>query len=379
MAYLTGAGNTRFGKCPGETTLTLMAQAAARAMQRADIQRADIDGLLVPYSSTLPHFMLGTLFAEYFGLQLRYAHAMQVGGATGFAMVMLAARLVDAGECDNILVVAGENRLTGQSRDTAVQTLAQVGHADYELPFGATIPAYYGLVASRYMHEYQVDAHELAELAVLMRRHASTHPDAQMREPITVDDVVNSKVIAAPLRLLDCCLISDGGVAFVVSKQPRAAASIQITGAAQAHTHQHVSQAPSLTQFGAADSSKRAMQQARITHTDVDYLAIYDSFTITLAILLEEIGFAARGASGAMARDGVFSANGKLPMNTHGGLLSFGHSGAGGAMAHLAETWLQMAGLAGERQIRQPHLAFVHGDGGVLSSHVSLVLRREPG
>jgi acetyl-CoA acetyltransferase len=377
MAYITSAGHTRFGKCPGDTTLTLMAQAATRALERADLKRADIDGLLTAYSSTLPHFMLGTLFAEYFGLQPSYCHALLVGGATGFAMMMLAARLVDAGECDNVLVVAGENRLTGQGRDAAVQTLAQVGHADFELPFGATIPAYYGLVASRYMHKFNVDARELAELAVLMRRHASTHPDAQMREPITVDDVVSSKVIAAPLRLLDCCLISDGGVAFVVSKQPRAAASIRIAGAAQAHTHQHVSQAPSLTQFGAAASAKRALERADVTLRDIDYLAIYDSFTITLAILLEEIGFAARGQSGTLARDGHFNANGKLPLNTHGGLLSFGHSGAGGAMAHLAEAWLQMAGLAGVRQIRQPSLAFVHGDGGVLSSHVSLVLQRE--
>jgi acetyl-CoA acetyltransferase len=377
MAYITAAGHTRFGKCPDDTTLTLMAQAAARALEHADLKRADIDGVLTGYSTTLPHFMLATLFAEYFGLQPRYCHAVQAGGATGFAMTMLAARLVDAGECDDMLVVAGENRLTGQSRDAAVQTLAQVGHADFELPFGATIPAYYGLVASRYMHEFNVDARELAELAVLMRRHASTHPDAQLREPITVDDVVNSKVIAAPLRLLDCCPISDGGVAFVVSKNPRGAARVRIAGAAQAHTHQHVSSAPSLTQFGAARSAQRALQRASVALGDIDYLAIYDSFTITLAILLEEIGLAPRAGAGALAREGYFNANGKLPLNTHGGLLSFGHCGVGGAMAHLAEAWLQMAGLAGERQIGQPRCAFVHGDGGVLSSHVSLVLRSD--
>ncbi len=151
---------------------------------------------------------------------------------------------------------------------------------------------------------------------------------------------------------------------------------VRIIGTGQAHTHQHVSAAPSLTQFGAGASARTAMQAARVGIEDFGYAAIYDSFTITLAILLEEIGLAPRGASGRLAAAGHFSRDGKLPLNTHGGLLSYGHCGVGGAMAHLVETHLQLTDRAGERQAGSPRLALLHGDGGVLSSHVSLILER---
>lgn len=376
MSWITGTGLTPYGKHPGRGTLDLMSDAAQMALDDAGLERHAIDGLLCPYSTTLPHFMLATVFAEHFGLRPTYAHAMQMGGATGFGMAMLAHHLAEAGVARNVLVVAGENRLTGQSRDSAVQTLAQVGHSVYEVPLGATIPAYYGLVASAYMHEHGVSERDLAELAVLMRRHASTHPGAQFRDLITVEDVLQSKPIAAPLKLLDCCPVSDGGVAFVVSREPRGARSVRIRGTGQAHTHQHISAAPSLTQFGASDSVRRALTHADVQLSDIHYLAIYDSFTITLMVLLEEIGLAPRGQAGHLARSGYFDRDGKLPLNTHGGLLSYGHCGAGGAMAHLVEAHLQMTGRAGERQVRDASLSLLHGDGGVLSSHVSLVLER---
>ncbi len=376
MSWITGVGLTRFGSLPGRGALDLMSDAADAALIDAGLRRENIDGLICGYATTLPHLMLSTVFAEHFGLQPHYAHAIQLGGATSFAMAMLAHHLVDSGAARNVLVVAGENRLTGQGRDAAVQALAQVGHPDYELPLGPTIPAYYGLVASRYMHEYGVDEADLAELAVLMRRHAARHPGAQFRTPITVADVMGSKPIAAPLKLLDCCPVSDGGAACVISRERIGAAGVRILGAGQAHTHQHVSAAASLTAFGAAPAVARACAAAQVTLEDVTYLAIYDSFTITLAILLEEIGICGRGEAGVQARAGRFDHDGALPLNTHGGLLSYGHCGVGGAMAHLVETQLQMTGRAGARQTRDPTLALVHGDGGVLSSHVSLIVER---
>jgi acetyl-CoA acetyltransferase len=291
-------------------------------------------------------------------------------------MAMLAHHLIESGVARNILVVAGENRLTGQSRDSTVQTLAQVGHPAYEVPLGATIPAYYGLVASRYMHEYGHGEADLAELAVLMRRHASLHAGAQFREPITVEAVLGSKPIATPLKLLDCCPVSDGGAAFVVSRDRTNDFAVRIVGTGQAHTHQHVSAAASLTQFGAAISAAKACDAAGIAIGDIDYAAIYDSFTITLTILLEEIGLAPRGAAGRFAAEGHFDHDGKLPLNTHGGLLSYGHCGVGGAMAHLVETHLQLTDRAGKRQAKNARRALLHGDGGVLSSHVSLVMER---
>jgi acetyl-CoA acetyltransferase len=380
VTWITGVGLTPFGRLEGEGTLDLMARAAQAALDDAGLARGDIDGLVTGYSTTLPHLMLSTVFAEHFGLAPSYAHAVQLGGATGFAMVMLAHLLVAGGVARRVLVVAGENRLTGQSRDAAVQTLAQVGHPAYEVPLGPTIPAYYGLVASRYMHEHGVTEEDLAALAVLMRRHAALHPGAQFRNPITADDVLRSKPIAEPLKLLDCCPVSDGGAALIVSRDRAAESAIRIVGAGQAHTHQHVTAAPDLARFdGAAASARTAREAAGVAVGDIEYAAIYDSFTITLAILLEETGLAPRGAAGRLARDGHFDRDGGgIPLNTHGGLLSYGHCGVGGAMAHLVETVEQMRGAAGPRQVRRgpPALAFLHGDGGVLSSHVSLVLER---
>ena len=374
MSYITGVGLTPYGKHPGKSTLDLMSEAATLALADAQLERKDVDGLLVGYSTTFPHLMLSTVFAEHYGLDPVYAHAVQLGGATGFGMAMLAHLLVEAKAARNILVVAGENRLTGQSRDAAVQTLAQVGHPEYEVPLGPTIPAYYGLVASRYMHEFGTTERDLAELAVLMRGHASTHPGAQFRSPITVDEVLASKPVAAPLKLLDCCPVSDGGCAFVISRERTNRFDVRIRGTGQAHTHQHVTAAPSLTRFGAAASVARARDAAGVDLEGVDYAAIYDSFTITLTILLEELGLAPRGQAGRLAREGHFSRAGRVPLNTHGGLLSYGHCGCGGAMAHLVETHLQMTRRAGERQVANASLALLHGDGGVLSSHASLIV-----
>ncbi|MEQ1881058.1 MAG: thiolase family protein [Burkholderiales bacterium] len=374
MSWITGVGLTPYGKHPQKNTLDLMSEASAVALADAQIERKDVDGLLCGYSTTMPHLMLSTLFAEHFGLQPGYAHSIMVGGATGFVMAMAAHHLVESKVASNVLVVAGENRLTGQGRDAAIQTLAQVGHPEYEVPLGAIIPAYYGLVASRYMHEYGNTEEDFAELAVLMRRNACAHPGAQFQKAISVDEVLASKPIASPLKLLDCCPVSDGGAAFVVSRERLNDYSVRICGTGQAHTHQHVSAAPSLTQFGAAASVAKALGASCLRLSDMNYAAIYDSFTITLTILLEEIGLAPRGAAGRMAADGHFGRDGKMPLNTHGGLLSYGHCGVGGAMAHLVETHHQFSGRAGSRQVKNPRYALLHGDGGVLSSHVSLVL-----
>jgi acetyl-CoA acetyltransferase len=207
-----------------------------------------------------------------------------------------------------------------------------------------------------------------------MRANAARTPGAQLTTPISVEDVLASKPIAAPLKLMDCCPVSDGGAAFVVEREDNGRAGVRVIGTAQAHLHQHVTAAASLTEFGAGDCTRRALEQAGVTLSEVRYAGIYDSFTITLTILLEEIGLAPRGAAGRLAREGYFAPDGPMPLNTHGGLLSYGHCGVGGAMAHLVETVRQMRGEAGDRQIRPPPLALLHGDGGVLSSHVSLVL-----
>jgi acetyl-CoA acetyltransferase len=376
-AFIGGAGNTPFGRLEGHGALDLMAQAAQRALDDSGFKRSEIDGVLCGYATTLPHLMLSTLFCERFSLEPAYAHSVQLGGATGCAMLMLARDLVRAGRCRNVLVVAGENRLTGQSRDSAIQTLAQVGDPDYEVANGASIPAYYALLASRYMHETGLTEADLAEFAVLMRANAAKHPDAHIKQAVTRDEVLASKPIALPLKLMDCCPISDGAMALVVTTEPKRAARVAIAGAGQAHRHQHLTAIEDTTNYGARDASRRAFADAGLGLGDIDYLAIYDSFTITLAILVEETGFAPRGGSAARARAGDFAPGGPLPLNTHGGLLAFGQSGVAGGMGHAVEAFRQLTGGAGARQVAPRRRAFVHADGGVLSSHVSLILSRE--
>jgi acetyl-CoA acetyltransferase len=255
--------------------------------------------------------------------------------------------------------------------------LAQVGHPRYEVPLGAIVPGYYALLADRYLDRHGLREEDLAALAVLMRRNAIGHHGAHLRTPLTIEDVMASRPIATPLKMLDCCPISDGAGALIVSAAPGKAASVRIRGAGQAHFHQHISAAQSLDRFGAAESSAAALAEAEVGIGDIRYAAIYDSFTITLALLLEEIGFSRPGQAAGDVRSGKFNPEGTVPLNTHGGLLSYGHCGVAGALAHVVEAYLQMTAQAGARQLAtSPDLAFVHADGGVLSAHVSMVLER---
>ena len=377
-AYITGAYDTAVGEVPGSSCMSLHAEAAVGAVADAGLTLTEIDGVLCAYSLVSPHLMLGSVFCEYMGIHPAFCSATQAGGASACVMIMQAAALVASGQCNHVLVVTGDNRLTGLSRDGAVAALVDVGHAQFERPFGMSVPAAYALVAQRYQHEFGVTPEQLAAIAVEQRRHARRHPKAQKREPITVADVLASKLIATPLRLLDCCLVSDGGAAVVVSSRTAAAdtrgKAVEVMGAGQGHTHEHIVAAPSLTDFGCKISSARAFARAGVTTADIDVAMIYDSFTITLLVELESIGFFERGEAGPAAERGELGLGGSLPCNTHGGLLSYAHSGAAGGMFHVVEAIHQLRGTAAARQVEGARLAFVHGDGGILSAHCSLVL-----
>ena len=240
-------------------------------------------------------------------------------------------------------------------------------------------PAAYALVAQRYMHEYGVLPEHLAAIAVTQRGHAALHPHAHMRTPITVDDVMNSRMISTPLKLLDCCLVSDGAAAVIVSAPENVSATadgIALPGSGQGHTHEHISAAPSLIHFGCAQSAQQAFARAGMAVSDIDVAEIYDSFTITLAVELESMGFFGKGEAGPAAAAGELGLTGRLPCNTHGGLLSYGHSGAAGGMFHVVEAVNQLKHRAGGRQVDGAEVALVHGDGGILSAHCSLILGR---
>ncbi len=376
MAFIAGVGLTHFGKLPGTDAVGWQTKAAREALRDAGKSPGDVDALLVGYATTMHHLMPANLLAEYMGIQPKISLGINVGGATGLVMLAEAVHLIDSGVASTVLIASGEDRASGQTSDSAIKTLAQVGHAKYEVPLGANIPSYYALAASAYLAKYGLEPSDIAPLAVQMRNNALKHPGAQFSKPITVADVIGSPLVANPLRLLDCCPLSDGGAAVVVTRVKTSDRDIEISGLGQANLHQHVSEAD-FDNFGARISSAEALDQAGITMADVGIFGVYDSFTVTLAILLEEIGVAAPGRAGAMATNGDFAFDGRYPLNLHGGLLSYGHSGVAGGMAHLVEVTTQMRREAGERQAPgTTEWGYIHADGGVLSAHVSVVLGR---
>ena len=377
-AVISGAADTAVGKLPHHNCMSIQAEAARAAIADAGLAATDIDGVLASFSFTQPHLMLASVFCEYMGLKPSFTTAVQSGGATACTAIMIAASLVELGASKNVLVVTGDNRLTGLPPGGAAAMLAQVGHSEYEQPYGISVPAAYALVAQRYMYEYGVSEESLGAIAVTQRAYAARHPHAHMRDPITLDDVMKSRTIAAPLKLLDCCLVSDGAAAVVVSAPDRAPkdARVTILGSGQGHTHEHISFAPSLLDFGCKKSAEQAFAGAGVSPAEIDVAEIYDSFTITLTVELESMGFFGKGEAALAATAGELGPKGLLPCNTHGGLLSYGHSGAAGGMFHVVEAVDQLRGRAGPRQIQNAELAFVHGDGGILSAHCSLVLGR---
>ena len=380
---IVGVGESEIGRVPHMTGLGLNAQAAKRALDDAGLKVSDIDGLLTAYSFTEPYFMLGSVMCEYLGLKPRFNASLIVGGASPAVMLKHAAEAIVAGQADTILVCAGENRASGLSRDAAVAALMAVGHPYYEQPYGSSIPGFYAMIAQRHMHVYGTTREQLARVAVNTREHALLHPNAHMKKPLTVEDVLSSKPIADPLGMLDCCLISDAGGAFIVTSAERArdlkAKPVYLQGIGEYHTHEHLMCAPSLTEFGATESGRVAYRMAGLHPGDIDVAELYDCFTIVPIIELEELGFCDRGQGGAFFADGHARIGGKLPVNTHGGMLSHAHAGAAGGLFGIVEAVRQLRGGLGPRQVEGAEVALVHNEGGVLSSHCTVILANAMG
>ena len=372
---IVGIGQTKFSKHSGGSELQLALECVKAAIEDAGLKLSDVDGMVtlsIDGSDEIAVMRgLGSQELKFFS---RVPHG--IGGAMG--LVHQAVMAISAGICETVVCYRALNGYSGaQPKPTAVGgplSTDQV-HWGWYTPYGLVDPASWAaMFTRRYMHEYGATDKSLAEIAVTMRKHATLHEGAQFRNPISVDDVMASRSIASPLKMLDCCPVSDGGCAFVISAKAEGPNPVRISGAAQHHNAQHISALASLTNVGAGACTASALADAGRTLADVEHSAIYDSFTITLTMLLEEIGLAPRGRAGALAREGHFDADGAMPLNLHGGLLSYGHCGVGGAMAHLAEAHLQMTGRAGARQAPRAGVTLLHGDGGVLSSHVSLVI-----
>jgi acetyl-CoA acetyltransferase len=377
-AVIAGIGETSFGDLPDLSEVGICVEAASAAVTDAGIDWNDIDGLILqPPFHASPRFHM--LVGEALGLFVKtFTESTSMGGASYGANLQVAKWAVESGLCKNVLLVAGEKLRTGHSSGAAMMASVGAHNLDYEFPYGATVPGYYGLLAARYLYEYGLGEDALAPIAVTQRKAASLNPAATYRDLITIDDVVNSPMISTPLHRLECALVNDGGAAYLVSrkgtsKDPSREIALQGIGIAQSHYHMgHLVRGDKaghdLTHTVVDVAGKRAFEQAGVTVDDLDLAMIYDSFTITVALQLEDLGLVERGQAGAYIREGNMDIDGKLPLNTHGGLLSNAHPGACGGMTHYVEAVRQLRGEAGERQVKECQTALVTSASAVASN-----------
>jgi acetyl-CoA acetyltransferase len=378
---IVGVGESDIGKVPHLTGLGLNAQACKRALDDAGLHPRDVDGLLTAYSFTEPYTMLGSALCEYTGMRPRMCTSMVTGGASPGIMLRHAAQAIASGTAETVLVCAGENRATGLGREGSIAVLTNVGHPQFEKPYGGSIPAFYAMVAQRHMYEHGTTREQMAAVAVNTRAHALLHPSAQMKTALTVEHVLSSKRIADPLGMLDCCIISDAAGAFVVTSAERAKdlvdKPVYLLGIGEMHTHEHVLCAPDLSTFGALQSGRAAYEMAGLRPQDVDLAQLYDCFSIVPIIELEELGFCEPGEGGHFFETGKARIGGQLPVNTNGGMLSHAHAGAAGAILGVVEVARQLRGGLGPRQVEGAKVGLVHNEGGILSSHCTMLLGNE--
>jgi acetyl-CoA acetyltransferase len=285
------------------------------------------------------------------------------------------------GQAKYVLIAKADNLATGMSRTATVESMATIGHPQYEAPSGPLIPALYALLAARYMHETPITSEQIALAAVTDRKWAELNPAAQYRSPLSVDDVLGSKMIADPLHLLDCAPISDAGAAILVTTSERARdlrrSPVSLLGIGETHDFEHVSQAPDLGRTGAASSGETAFAMAEVDRPDIDVAMVYDAFSFIQPMQLEDLGFCGRGEGGEFIASGATAPGGLLPTNTHGGVLSHSHAGKSSSLLQFTEAVAQLRGDCGERQVADAELALVHTEGGILASHCTAILGRD--
>ena len=349
---------------PDKTAYQIAAESAVAALEDAGLTLKDVDGYAT--SGVGPIGVLS--MCHHLNLKPDWLDSTSIGGSSFVAQVANAGAAIRAGLCTTVLITYGS---TAASERFAVGTgggFAADPPDSFDAPYGPTIVGAYAMAAQRHMHEYGTTSEQLAGIAVTMRRHAGLNPRAKYRDPITVDDVLASRVISSPLHLLDCCVISDGGGALVVTSAHRARdlrkPPVVVLGAGMANRHTGVGQRDILD-IAARQSGRKAFDRAGVKHSDVDLCMIYDSFTITVLLTLENLGFCAPGEGGAFVGDGRIGLGGDLPVNLDGGGLSSNHPGMRGIFL-VIEAVQQLRGEAGPRQVKDAKIALCHGTGGFL-------------
>jgi acetyl-CoA acetyltransferase len=374
-----GAGISRVGRVPGRSPLLLAADAARSALSDAGIAKGDVDGVLAGSAFAAPFHRFSVALSEYLGIQPTFSNTLQASGATAATMFNIAAAAIVGGLAETVLVVGADSLLTGLTPDLALRSMTESRDQQYEMPFGIPVANTFAMTAHRHMKEFGTTPEQLAKVAVVEREHARRTPGAQMTKPITVDDVLRSEMVTSPYHKLDCSLISDGGAAFVLTSAERARSlgiekPVYVLGCGECYTHEHIFLMPSLTTTGAVQSSRKAYEMAGCSPSDVDVAGVYDCFTGTVIMMLEDLGFCPKGEGGRFVEDGQMTYGGAIPCNTHGGLLSFAHSGVPGGLFHFYETIEQLRERCGERQVAGAAIGLVHSLGAGFATNATTIL-----
>lgn len=367
---IVGAATFGQGRAPGFEASDLAAKASLAALAEAGVPLSEVDGLFFCHGTDT---LGGLSFAQYLGIHPKVVDNNRLGGSAFQAYVEMAAWLLDAGMINVALIAYGSNQATAAGK--LVNTVRPM---PYEAPYRPINPvSSYALAASRHMYEFGTKREQMGAVALAARQWAQLNPEAFKRDPLTMDDYLASRLVSDPLSVLDCCLVTDGAAAVVMTRAERvgdlAVKPVYVLGAASETTHREIAWMPDLTTTGAARSGARAFAQAGITAADVSVAQLYDAFTINTILFLEDLGFCPKGEGGRFVEGGRIAPGGDLPVNTNGGGLSCVHPGMNGLFG-IVEAVRQLRGECGPRQVKGAEIAVAHGNGGVLSSQATVVL-----
>lgn len=372
---LAGAAECDLG-VTGLPVLTLQAQAITRALADAGLTLADVDGLATAGVSRFSAVQV----SEYLGLQPSWTDSTFAGGAAFEMYVARAAQAITAGQCSTVVISYASNQRSARSRSLAGAIDAAMPEAQFETPYGPLHPAsYYALAAQRYLEVHRTHRSALADVAIAARAWARLNPVAYRHDApaLTVEDVLTAAPVSSPLGALDCCLVTDGGGAVVVTSLERARdlrrPAVAVLGYGEATTNSSMTGHADLLRTGAVDSGARAFRHARLTPADVDVAEVYDAFTISVLLTLEGLGFCRPGEAGDFVAGGRIAPGGAFPLDTNGGGLSYCHPGQYGVLL-LVEAVRQLRGECGPRQVADAEVALVHGTGGIFSTHATVLL-----
>ena len=366
---IAGIGNTKFGKLPDRSTLSMNVEAVRLALADAGVEKGMIDGLFVKFPTSRFEMMYGQKLAETLGIVPRIGGVWDQGGASNISMIGYAAMAIEAGQCEIAVVCLADNPATGSRQ------AYEKAWGDDSIYGWFGVPAGYAMIARRHMGEFGTTSDQLGAVAVACRKHGAANPHAQLRKPLTLEQYRESRLIAAPLRRDDCCLVSDGGAAVVLMSAQRAAQlrvpkPVPVLGFGQGQTSWEVPQRIELTTTAATLSAQTAFKMAGLTPKDIDVAQIYDCFTIAALMTLESYGFCARGEGGKFVEGGRIEIGGELPVNTAGGLLS--ETGMPGLQLVL-EGVRQMRATA-INQVKGARTCAISNQGGIMHTHSTLIV-----